>query len=233
MMKCLLRCEQENFSSCMIDTKTVPNKRFRLFVHYIERKCVGAYRIRPPWRRTRSFNDGIMFAANISFPLTSGRMRYAPTPVRLKSWLHWVKIQSQIDRFNHRVIIESNGKYVGAYRIRPSQQRTYQQKSLAQSDASLQIPLPLLFSSSLTSGRMRYAPYGFPVTQKQLYSHIMICAIVLPSKMSSQMGNHHLPGVNDTFAMGYHGLKSEQNTSSTCEMRAVFCAKRLSRLRWR
>ena len=129
----------------------------------------------------------------------------------------------------HRI----NRKYVGAYRIRPSQQRTYQQKSLAQSDASLQIPLPLLFSSSLTSGRMRYAPYGFPVTQKQLYSHIMICAIVLPSKMSSQMGNHHLPGVNDTFAMGYHGLKSEQNTSSTCEMRTVFCAKRLSRLRWR
>ena len=68
-------------------------------------------------------------------------------------------------------------------------------------------------------------PYGFPVTQKQLYSHIMICAIVLPSKMSSQMGNHHLPGVNDTFAMGYHGLKSEQNTSSTCEMRTVFLRK--------
>ena len=129
----------------------------------------------------------------------------------------------------HRI----NRKYVGAYRIRPPRRRTYQQKSLAQSDASLQIPLPLLFSSSLTSGRMRYAPYGFPVTQKQLYSHIMICAIVLPSKMSSQMGNHHLPGVNDTFAMGYHGLKSEQNTSSTCEMRTVFCAKRLSRLRWR
>ena len=53
----------------------------------------------------------------------------------------------------------------------------------------------------------------------------MICAIVLPSKMSSQMGNHHLPGVNDTFAMGYHGLKSEQNTSSTCEMRTVFLRK--------
>ena len=124
MMKCLLRCEQENFSSCMIDTKTVPNKRFRLFVHYIERKCVGAQGIRPPRRRTCPFNDGIMFAANISFPLTSGRMRYAPTPARLKSGLHWVKIQSQIDRFNHRVIIESNGKYVGAYRIRPPWRRT-------------------------------------------------------------------------------------------------------------
>ena len=54
--------------------------------HRINRKYVGAYRIRPPWRRTCPFNDGIMFAVNISFPLTSGRMRYAPTPVRLKSW---------------------------------------------------------------------------------------------------------------------------------------------------
>ena len=75
MMKCLLRCEQENFSSCMIDTKTVPNKRFRLFVHYIERKCVGAYRIRPPWRRTCPFNDGIMFAAIISFSPSRRRTR--------------------------------------------------------------------------------------------------------------------------------------------------------------
>ena len=57
----------------------------------------------------------------------------------------------------HRI----NRKYVGAYRIRPPRRRTYQQKSLAQSDASLQIPLPLLFSSSLTSGRMRYAPTVF------------------------------------------------------------------------
>ena len=32
----------------------------------------------------------------------------------------------------HRI----NGKYVGAYRIRPSQQRTFQQKSLSQKDAS-------------------------------------------------------------------------------------------------
>ena len=75
--------------------------------HRINGKYVGAQGIRPPWRRTCPFNDGIMFAAIISFPLTSGRMRYAPTPVRLKSGLHWVKIQSQIDRFNHRVIIES------------------------------------------------------------------------------------------------------------------------------
>ena len=160
-------------------------------------------------------------------------MRYAPTPVRLKLGLHWVKIPSQIDRFNHRIIIESNGKYVGAYRIRPPRRRTFQQKSLSQNDASLQIPLPLLFPSSLIWRAYAIRPYGFPVTQKQLYSHIMVCAIVSPSKMSSQMGNHHLPGIKGTFAMGYHGLKSEQNTSSTCEKRTVFCAKRLSRPRWR
>ena len=233
MMKCLLRCEQENFSSCMIDTKTVPNKRFRSFIHYIERKCVGAYRIRPSRRRTCPFNDGIMFAANISFPLTSGRMRYAPTPVRLKSGLHWVKIQSQIDRFNHRVIIESNGKYVGAYRIRPPRRRTFQQKSLSQNDASFANAFAAIVSIFAHLEGVCDTPLDFPVTQKQLYSHIMVCAIVLPSKMSSQMGNHHLPGIKGTFAMGNHGLKSEQNTSPTCEMRAFFCTKRLSRLRWR
>ena len=91
-----------------------------------------------------------MFAANISFPLTSGRMRYAPTPVRLKSGLHWVKIQSQIDRFNHRVIIESNGKYVGAYRIRPSRRRTRSFNDGIMFAVNISFPL--------TSGRMRYAP---------------------------------------------------------------------------
>ena len=129
----------------------------------------------------------------------------------------------------HRI----NRKYVGAYRIRPPRRRTYQQKSLAQSDASLQIPLPLFFHLRPPGGRMPLRPYDFPVTQKQLYSHIIVCAIVLPSKMRSQMVNHHLPGVKGAFAIGKHGFKSEQNTSATCEMRTVSCAKRLSRLRWR
>ena len=46
---------------------------------------------------------GTAFQGNFTCSLISGRMRYAPTPIRLKSGLHWVKIQSQIDRFNHRV----------------------------------------------------------------------------------------------------------------------------------
>ena len=124
-------------------------------------------------------------------------------------------------------------KYVGAYRIRPPRRRTFQQKSLSQNDASFANAFAAIVSIFAHLEGVCDTPLDFPVTQKQLYSHIMVCAIVLPSKMSSQMGNHHLPGVNDTFAMGYHGLKSEQNTSSTCEMRTVFCAKRLSRLRWR
>ena len=73
-------------------------------------------------------------------------------------------------------------------------------------------------------------PYDFLVTQEQMDSYILICTIVLPSKMSSQMVNLHLPDVNDAFAIGNHGLKSEQNTSATCEMRAASCAKRLSHL---
>ena len=35
------------------------------------------------------FDGGILFAVIVSFSLTSGRMRYAPTPVRLKSWIDW------------------------------------------------------------------------------------------------------------------------------------------------
>ena len=87
-----------------------------------------------------------------------------------------------------------------------------------------------LFSSSPTSGRMRYAPTIFLMAQKQTDSYIMICAMVSQSQMSSQMVNLHLPGVNGAFAIGNHGLKSEQNTSATCEMRAASCAKRLSHL---
>ena len=52
----------------------------------IDRRCVGAYRIRPPWRGCCMFDGGILFAVIISFSPTSGRMRYAPTLVRLLSW---------------------------------------------------------------------------------------------------------------------------------------------------
>ena len=73
--------------------------------------------------------------------------------------------------------------------------------------------------------------YDFLVTQEQMDSYILICTIVLPSNMSSQTVNLHLPGVNGAFAIGKHGLKFEQNTSATCEMRAASCAKRLSQPR--
>ena len=53
-------------------------------------KTVGAYRIRPSWRGKCTSNDGVMLGDIVSFSPTSGRMRYAPTPVRLLSWLNTV-----------------------------------------------------------------------------------------------------------------------------------------------
>ena len=55
-------------------------------------KTVGAYRIRPPWRGKCTSNDGVMLGDIVSFSPTSGRMRYAPTPVRLITWLNMVYI---------------------------------------------------------------------------------------------------------------------------------------------
>ena len=61
-----------------------------LCYHQINGKSVGAYRIRPPWRGCCIFDGGDMVGDIISFPLTWGRMRYAPTPVRLNSLFYWV-----------------------------------------------------------------------------------------------------------------------------------------------
>ena len=47
-----------------------------------QRKGVGAYRIRPPWRQ-EYINHWSGLAIFVACSLTSGRMRYAPTPVRL------------------------------------------------------------------------------------------------------------------------------------------------------
>ena len=60
------------------------------------RTCVGAYRIRPPWRGCCIFDGGILFVVIISFSLTSGRMRYAPTPVRWKLNAYRIKILRQM-----------------------------------------------------------------------------------------------------------------------------------------
>ena len=63
-------------------------------------------------------------------------------------------------------------KYVGAYRIRPSRRRTFQQKSLSQNDASLQIPLPLLFPSSLIWRAYALAPLRFSCdAETTIFSH--------------------------------------------------------------
>ena len=54
------------------------------------RKCVGAYRIRPSWRWKGTFDGGDVLGDIISFSLIWGRMRYAPTPVRLIFGIYWV-----------------------------------------------------------------------------------------------------------------------------------------------
>ena len=43
----------------------------------------------PSHGRRYTADDGDVFAAIVSFSPTSGRMQYAPTPVRLKSGLDW------------------------------------------------------------------------------------------------------------------------------------------------
>ena len=58
--------------------------------HQINSKYVGAYRIRPPWQRSCTLNECVMLGDIISFSPTWGRMRYAPTPVRLISGIDWV-----------------------------------------------------------------------------------------------------------------------------------------------
>ena len=98
-------------------------------------KYVGAYRIRPPQRRNCTYNDCGLLGVTISFSFIWGRMRYAPTLVRLKSWDCWVV---RFCVFDH----------IRAYAIRPY-------------SCSVEI-LGLLGSTfrafSITSGRMRYAP---------------------------------------------------------------------------
>ena len=53
----------------------------------INRKHVEAYHIRPQHGRNYMLNDDDVFVVIISFSPTSGRMQYAPTPVRLISGL--------------------------------------------------------------------------------------------------------------------------------------------------
>ena len=54
-----------------------------------DRTGVGAYRIRPPWQGKCKSNDGVMLGVIVPLSLTSGRMRYAPTPVRLFFGIYW------------------------------------------------------------------------------------------------------------------------------------------------
>ena len=59
-------------------------------IHCFKRTGVGAYRIRPPWRGGCPLIVDVLLCAFISISLTWGRMRYAPTLVRLLFWFYWV-----------------------------------------------------------------------------------------------------------------------------------------------
>ena len=133
-------------------------------VHRFNGKSVGAYRIRPSWRRCCMFDGGILFIVIVPFSLTWGRMRYAPTPVRLISGIDWV---GGWFRFRPREgvcdtplhLFDWKHCFVGwcvgfvfahmrAYAIRPY-------TCSVKNDALL---VGVLVSFSPTSGRMRYAP---------------------------------------------------------------------------
>ena len=149
MMKCLLRCEQENFSLCMIDTKTVPNKRFRLFVHYIEGKFVGAQGHTPctaanmpiqRWYYVRCHR--IIFAHVRAYAI---RPYTCSVEIRASLGENTITNRPIQSSCYHRI----NGKYVGTYRIRPSRRRICPLNDDVCS-------LPTLHFRSL-EGRMRYA----------------------------------------------------------------------------
>ena len=124
MMNRSLRCEQENFSSCMIDTKTVPNKRFRLFVHYIEGKFVGAQGHTPctaanmpiqRWYYVRCHR--IIFAHVRAYAI---RPYTCSVEIRASLGENTITNRPIQSSCYHRIY----RKYVGAYRIRPSRRRT-------------------------------------------------------------------------------------------------------------
>ena len=133
-------------------------------INSVNCKTVGAYRIRPPWRRKWMFDGDNVFAAIVSFSLISGRMRYAPTLVRLIFGVYWMVClfhfrprQGVCDTPLH--LFGWNRGYIGlcvgsvfahfrAYAIRPY---TCSIDFLGMLDWGL-VPF------SLTLGRMRYAP---------------------------------------------------------------------------
>ena len=94
----------------------------------------------------QGFNDKLLAAIILCSP-TSGRMRYAPTVGGEKL--------SRNDAIHHRIPQRTNSKNVGAYRIRPPQQRTCQKIGISRKSNGM---LTAIIPYSPTSRRMRYAP---------------------------------------------------------------------------
>ena len=85
------------------------------------RTSVGAYRIRPPWRRICSHSTKLVSIQRQITPYsrTWGRMRYAPTVFRLISNY---KTNKNTSKIRPTASIHKRTS-VGAYRIRPPRQR--------------------------------------------------------------------------------------------------------------
>ena len=99
--------------------KNTPEIRPTASIH--NRTSVGAYRIRPPRQRIRSHSTNLV---SIQRQITSdsrkwGRMRYAPTVIRLISNNSTHENTSEIGPTAY----PHNQTSVGAYRIRPPWQR--------------------------------------------------------------------------------------------------------------
>ena len=73
--------------------------------HQINGKSVGAYRIRPSHWRKSMFDGIVLLDVIVSFPLTWGRMRYAPTPVRLKFGL--VRVMGEFRFRSHQGVCDT------------------------------------------------------------------------------------------------------------------------------
>ena len=89
-------CEWVVYCRCMNDEMVIFDEVFCGYMYDFNRTSVGAYRIRPPWRGICSHSAKWVTIHRQFTPYsrTSGRMRYAPTPVRLKSNKYTTKTSS-------------------------------------------------------------------------------------------------------------------------------------------
>ena len=120
---------------------------------------------------------GLLGRTILAFSLTSGRMRYAPTLVRLKSWGCWVNTSCKFIRYKHHISVKFAKRcrgvshtpsmaaklhvrgwwFVGCYHFIFNHVRAYAIRPYTCSAEILGLLGRVLLAFSITSGRMRYA----------------------------------------------------------------------------